>query len=182
MSSDRLTALSAQLVKITDKNMEVYVNLARAYEAEFSNLTNKIPNELGIFELDTMPIEPYIGYLLYKGASPVGFCVMEMKKNLNDIAEFYIIPSMRKNKLGLNLAITIFDMHPGNWQVRQIQGAEHSKAFWRKVIDQYTQNHFTEEVVDDPDWGPLTRQQFISNSMKPSLSESNRDKGLFFRR
>jgi hypothetical protein len=37
------------------------MNLAQAYEAEFSNLTNKMPNEEGVFEPDIIPLaSPYI--------------------------------------------------------------------------------------------------------------------------
>ena len=55
-----------KIVKITNNNIEVYKNLGQAYEAEFSSLTEKIPNEQGIFSLDSLPNHPYIGYLAYK--------------------------------------------------------------------------------------------------------------------
>jgi predicted acetyltransferase len=162
-----------KLVTINDKTLEVYTNLAHSYEAEFSNLTHKLPNESGIFELDTMPSDKYIGYLLYKSNIPIGFCLIEKSEEGNDIAEFYIVPSMRKNKFGYCLAATVFNMHPGNWQVRQIEGAESAKAFWRKVINEFTQNNFIEAIVNDPDWGVVTRQQFVSIARKKSLVDGS---------
>lgn len=159
---------SIKLVTINDTNMQIYINLARSYEAEFSNLTHKNPNELGIVEPDTIPVSPYIGYLLYNDKTPIGFCVVGTVNKLNDVAEFYIAPSMRKNKFGYNMATTVFDLHPGTWQVRQIEGATNAIEFWRKVIKQYTQNNFIEAVVSDPDWGIVTRQQFSSNAKKLS--------------
>ena len=166
------------IVQVNDKNLEVYINLARSYEAEFSNLTHKEPNELGIFEPDTMPIHPYTGFLLYRNNTPVGFCVVKIDDKLNDVAEFYIIPAVRKNKLGHTLATTIFDMYPGNWQVRQISGADVAISFWRKVIGKHTQNQYTESVITDPDWGVVTRQKFEimvvkKNDKNPSLLSSN---------
>ena len=153
------------IVPIDEKNTETYINLARSYEAEFSNLTHKLPNESGIFEPDTLPLPPYAGYLLYKKEMPVGFCIAEINDKRNDIAEFYIIPALRKNNLGFLLATTIFDLHPGQWQVRQIDGADNAKSFWRKVISQHTKNQYTESVVSDPDWGIVTRQQFTINTL-----------------
>ena len=161
------------IISIDNKNVEIYLNLARAYEAEFSNLTGKLPNEFGIFEPDTMPSSPYIGYLLFKNNIPVGFCLAEINLNLRDIAEFYIIPSARKNNLGLILASIIFEMYPGNWQVRQIQGADKATAFWRKVISKQTDNKYTEAVVNDPIWGIVTRQQFVIDGLKKNDNKAS---------
>ncbi|MFZ2314563.1 MAG: hypothetical protein WAW86_02750 [Gammaproteobacteria bacterium] len=168
-----------ELIDISNDNIDVYLNLARSYEAEFSNLTQKMPNELGVFEPDTMPVHPYSGYLLYEDKTPIGFGVIELSNQVNDVAEFYIIPSMRKNKLGCVLASTIFDLHPGKWQVRQIEGADVAKAFWRRVINQYTQNDFIEDVVSDPVWGVVTRQKFISSIKKPSVDGLS-ENGVFY--
>lgn len=174
MSHPRSSPINGnRLVIIDNANMHVYINLARSYEAEFSTLTHKKPNELGIFEPDTMPVPPYTGYLLYNNKTPIGFCVVGMVNNINDVAEFYIIPSMRKNKFGYNMAAAVFDLHQGDWQVRQIDGATTAIEFWRKVIKQYTQNIFVETVVSDPDWGVVTRQQFVSNANQ--LSHEDQD-------
>lgn len=54
------------LLKVVgDYNIDVLLNLSQAYEAEFSSITGKRPNEDGVFTLDTMPYDPYIGYILY---------------------------------------------------------------------------------------------------------------------
>lgn len=84
--------------------------------------------------------------------------------------EFYIIPARRKNKLGERLATTIFNMYPGDWQVRQIAGADLAKAFWRKIIKTFTQGNYVESEVNDPDWGVVTRQQFVSLAKDNYLS------------
>ena len=161
-----LIADDIKLVLIDQKNMQVYINLARSYEAEFSSLTHKVPNDEGIFEPDTIPLNPYVGYLLYKSKTPIGFCVAELSNEMYDVAEFYIIPSMRKNKFGYHMATSVFDKHAGSWQVRQIEGAENAKAFWRKIISQYTGNEYVEAVVNDEDWGVVTRQRFASTALR----------------
>ena len=160
------------VILINDENLKVYLNLAYSYEAEFSSLTHKMPNEFGIFEPDTMPKSPYTGYLLYLKNIPIGFCIAKISEEINDIAEFYVIPAMRKNKFGCNFAISIFDTHPGKWQVREIAGADNAIAFWRKVITKFTNNEYKEAVVNDPTWGIVTRQQFVSGAKKKFLSSS----------
>jgi predicted acetyltransferase len=159
------------LVLISAQNMHIYNNLAQAYEAGFSSLTKKMPNEEGLFELDTIPLYPYRGYLLYHETKPIGFCVLKLGSEFNDVAEFYIIPVMRKHGLGASLAHAIFDKFPGTWHVRQIAGADSASAFWRRVITQYTDGQYIEEQIDDPDWGVVTRQKFTTREKSSSLQQ-----------
>lgn len=84
-----------EIILVDNKNLQILLNLTQAYEAEFSAITNKTPDANGIFKLDTMPDNGHIGYILYKEKTPIGFTVLKISKTLNDIAEFYIIPSMR---------------------------------------------------------------------------------------
>ena len=148
------------LIEVDHNNMHTYLNLAQAYEAEFSSLTKKFPNEQGIFALDTIPGELYKGYLLFDEKTPIGFCVVDIKSEIHDIAEFYIIPRVRKQGFGKQLAFIIFDKFPGTWYVREIENAQHAIIFWRKVIDEYTQSNYSENIVNDPYWGPVTCQEF----------------------
>jgi hypothetical protein len=50
--------------------------------------------------------------------------------------------------------------------VRQIEGAEHAKAFWRKTISRYTHNGYIEVIVNDADWGVVTLQRFVSTALR----------------
>lgn len=146
---------------IGSENLSVYMNLAQAYEAEFSNLTDKLPDEMGLFEPDTLPDEQHKGFLLLENGLPIGFCVAEVASTPHDICEFYIVPVKRRGGHGYQLAESVFKAYPGQWQVRQIEGAERAIAFWRSVIRKATNDCFEEQVVDDPEWGVVTRQRFM---------------------
>jgi hypothetical protein len=98
-----------KLINIHSGNFFIFRNLAQAYEGEFSSLTHKIPNKDGLFEIDVIPYEtPYVGFLLFYKDAPVGFNVIEVNDEFTDVMEFYIIPSMRQNKLGYYLAAATF--------------------------------------------------------------------------
>ncbi len=56
------------------------------------------------------------------------------------------------------MAFFIFDTFKGTWQVKQIEGATHAKAFWQKTINDYTYGDFHEETYVDNKWGIVTRQ------------------------
>ena len=150
--------ISLDLIK--PKNIHILLNLAQAYEAEFSAITKKKPNNDGVFELDVMPHSPHVGYILYQAEIPMGFCVINATSDPKDIAEFYVIPAMRRQAIGMKFAHKIFKAHPGRWQVRQIEGANHAVKFWRYTISACTNNNYEEKIVDDPDWGMVTKQTF----------------------
>jgi len=148
------------LYRSIDKDNEVvYLNLVQAYEAEFSDLTKEVPDESGLFKVQTTIDQYHSGYLVYDNIIPVGFVVFT-EGEVNDVAEFYIIPSRRHKGFGKELAHYTFKRHPGKWQVRQIEGAAKATAFWRKTIEQFTNGKFHEDIVDDEFWGKVTRQVF----------------------
>ena len=121
--------MDLKLVKITQHNLEIFDNLAQAYEAEFSSLTGKMPNEKGLFKVDAPPFCPYCGYLLIHQAIPIGFVVIDVQSDIKDVAEFYVIPSMRKKGAGYHVASMIFNKYPGHWKIRQIEGAFNAVNF-----------------------------------------------------
>ena len=149
-----------QIQNIDDSNYKTFFNLAQNYEAEFSRITEKCPNEDGLYQLDTEIDEFHKGYLLYENNIPIGFAVVGMHSSRNDIAEFYIIPALRKLDYGRRFAIKLFDMYFGEWQVRQIAGADDAVLFWRAVIKSYTNDNYREVIENDAYWGKITKQIF----------------------
>ena len=141
------------------ENMHVYVHLTQGYEAEFSGLTRKTPDENGLFKVQTHIDDNHTGYLLFNGKIPIGFMVIQTGA-VHDVSEFYIVPSQRLTAAGKRLAKAVFQKHPGAWQVRQIEGAEGAKKFWRKVIGEITGNDYVEDELLDERWGRVTRQTF----------------------
>nr|WP_216628447.1 GNAT family N-acetyltransferase [Pseudoalteromonas caenipelagi] len=135
------------------------MNLAQAYEAEFSSLTGKLPNQKGVFSLDTPLDETHIGYLAFDGAYPIAFANISSRGNNHEICEFYVIPSVRKRKIGSLFINKIWQAHPGKWEVKQIQGADHAIQFWRKAL---TLNgvSYSESEYEDAYWGKVNRQIF----------------------
>lgn len=66
---------------------------------------------------------------------------MQKSNNGHSIAEFMVIPKYRKNKIGKEIAIRCFNMYKGNWEVSPSIGSEQAYLFWKKVIDEYTNNN-----------------------------------------
>ncbi|MCG9760613.1 GNAT family N-acetyltransferase [Pseudoalteromonas sp. Isolate6] len=138
---------------------QVYFNLVQAYEAEFSVLTEKLPDSNGLFQIDTPIDEQHLGYLAYENGRPVGFINILKVQNTFEVCEFYIVPAARKRKLGSSFMSKIWQMYPGHWQVKQIQGADHAINFWRNAL---TLNgiDYCESQYQDDYWGVVNRQIF----------------------
>lgn len=56
----------------------------------------------------------------------------------HSIAEFMIMPKYRRQNLGRRVAFEIFNKYKGNWEVQPSYGSKSAYAFWKKVIDEYT--------------------------------------------
>ena len=63
---------------------------------------------------------------------------MQKSKDGHSIAEFMIIPKYRRLKIGKNVAIELFNMHNGIWEVKPSYGNKSAYSFWKNVIDEYT--------------------------------------------
>lgn len=149
------------LVTVTQANLNIYLNLAQCYEAEFSAITLKKPNEMGIFELDTLIGEGVTGLLLMADGVPAAIAAIGIKGDERyEVCEFYVIHSFRKNSTGIKFAHMIWKKYPGAWEIKQIKGAEYASEFWRKSITAFEQTAYKEDRYEDPYWGIVTRQQF----------------------
>lgn len=58
----------------------------------------------------------------------------------HSVAEFLILPNYRRNHIGKRVAFDIFNMLKGNWEVEPIENSEEAYYFWKKTIEDYTEN------------------------------------------
>jgi hypothetical protein len=60
----------------------------------------------------------------------------------------------------MRFAHLIWTTYPGEWEIKQIAGAEYASHFWRKSITAFGQTVYEEDCFQDPYWGIVTRQCF----------------------
>lgn len=151
-----------EVIPVGTANRDVYNNLAQGYEAEFSAITGKKPDARGIFRLDTRIGDDVRAFLLSVGDVPAGLIAVRTKDDGSyEVAEFYVVPSFRKQAWGQKFAHAIWRAMPGKWEIKQIAGAEYAAEFWRKTIGAFPPTEFQEDQYDDPYWGMVTRQRFV---------------------
>jgi predicted acetyltransferase len=85
--------------------------------------------------------DKYIGFVLVK------FIESEVL-NYFSIAEFFILRKYRLQGVGKAIAIRIFNLHKGKWEVYQKAHNKPALIFWNRVIKDYTKGHFKESFEE----------------------------------
>ncbi|MCS5705317.1 hypothetical protein NZK27_03850 [Synechococcus sp. FGCU-3] len=158
--SDFISENRLYLSEVNASNLNVYHNLAQAYEAEFSPITKKHPDLNGLYALDTTVGGEVKAYLLKTSQSAIGFAAASVPvKGTRDLREFYVVPTMRGQKIGTYFAGQIFFLHPGQWTVKQLEGAKHATAFWHRALAELG-TAYEETHIQDEYWGSVVMQTF----------------------
>ena len=66
-------------------------------------------------------------------------------RGVMDLAEFYVVPPLRRKGLATSAATQLWDLFPGYWQVRVLKSNKNAYPFWRKVITEYTGGAYNEQ-------------------------------------
>jgi predicted acetyltransferase len=87
----------------------------------------------------------YAGFALVDGAVKVGSSGLWMD-------QFFIMKKYRRHGLGGRVAEEVFRNLPGLWEVGQMFDNVGAQGFWRRVIGEYTQGHYTEHTLRGGWW------------------------------
>lgn len=63
-------------------------------------------------------------------------------KRGHSIAEFMILPKYRRQKIGQKVAIEIFEIYKGNWEIHPSNNNSKAFSFWNSTIKEYTNNNY----------------------------------------
>ncbi len=148
------------ITEVSSGNKSTYYNLAQAYEAEFSSITQKNPDLHGLYPLDTRIEEDVRGFLMQSAEHTFGFAAAEVLQNRSrDLREFYIVPTMRRRKIGTLFAIRVFSTYPERWSVKQLRAAQYATEFWHRALSELRIS-YEESVLKDDYWGEVVMQSF----------------------
>lgn len=121
--------------------------LLQLYAYEFSEFTHQIIDEDGEYSyrwFDAYWTDPdRFPYLITTESGLAGFALV-LAGSPHDMAEFFVLSTLRRAGVGVHAARQLFELHPGAWQVRQMAANTHANAFWHRAIPVRF-----DEVVDD---------------------------------
>ncbi len=147
------------VIKVAElRDKETIQNLMQFYFYDFSEFIDLQVSDNGMFGqyayLDNYWQESRrFPYLIEKEGKLAGFVLVSEIHEANDqywsISEFFIMKKFRLGGLGKLAAHQIFEKHIGNWQVSQIKPNKPAQTFWRKVIGEYSGEHYKERNEDE---------------------------------
>jgi predicted acetyltransferase len=145
-----------ELIKASKEDKDILANLMQFYFYDFSEFVKCDVEDSGLF--GTYPhLEDYwkeknhrFPYLVKQDGKYVGFVLVRLiesaERNYFSIAEFFIMKKYRRTGLGKTIAMKLFNLHKGQWEVFQILTNEPAQVFWRQVIKEYTNGEFKERI------------------------------------
>ena len=142
-------------------------NLLELCQHDYSEFDGADADEHGLFGynyLDNYWTEPgRHPFLVRVSGKLAGFVLVRLLDSADEqptysIAEIFILIKYRRRGVGREVAHRIFDMFRGKWSVAQEEGNRPARAFWRKVIVEYTNGDFEEVHRQDDEWrGPIQK-------------------------
>jgi len=66
-----------------------------------------------------------------------------------NLLEFFVLRRFRHGGVGRNAAFSLFDLFPGNWELRVMAANKIALPFWRDSLAVYTGNRFQESGANE---------------------------------
>ena len=167
-------ARDAQVREATADEKPILRQLLELYEYDFSEFERTDVGPHGFYGyryLDHYWTEPdRHPYLIRVDGNLAGFVLVNRHTVSGEdrwsVAEFFVMRKYRGRGVGALTAASVFDLHPGAWEVMQVASHPGSTAFWRRVIGRYTGGKYEERHGDAVSGiGPI---QLFDNSARAS--------------
>lgn len=133
-----------KLEEIKEENKNIFNNLFELYQYDFSEYYLDDVNDDGLYG-HYKYIDEYFkddtrhAYYIKVDGKYTGFVLINritfVEKNANTIAEFFILKKYRRQKLGTDIALDIFNRFKGKWELRVLNKNDRGLEFWKKVIE-----------------------------------------------
>ena len=101
-------------------------------------------------------------FVLRRDEEYAGFaCVDRVIGGGARLREFYVLPGLRRLRVGSHAAALLFDRYAGQWQLEVLQSDRTALRFWSDVVQRYASDRRREERADGH-----VRYVFASRSAK----------------
>lgn len=154
-------------VKIEEGSRPLLENLWQLYFYDLSKFRGTRPGQDGKFPLGRLPLlftnDDRIGYFFFKESELVGFSIIRgLDQETRIVSEFFILGSFQNQGLGKEIALKMFSLFPGKWEIAFQEANKPAAAFWRKVVEIASPSHCFEEKRPVPDKPTVPADNWIS--------------------
>lgn len=99
------------------------------------------------YDLDKYFIDNY-AYFIKSDNDILGFVLIDDNENNNyEISEIFVLNNYKRNKIGKEVAIKVFDMYKGNWTIKAVPNSNVAESFWKMVVNDYTNKNYIEKYT-----------------------------------
>jgi predicted acetyltransferase len=147
-----------EIVPVTEQDLPAFGNLFQLYLYEYTGFTTWDVQADGRyhdpdFESGFDAPNRYLFFAKVDGKL-AGLAMVEncTEDNVNftlHLREFFVMRKFQRQGIGTQFAVTLFNRFRGHWLVGQLLTNTRAIAFWRKVIADYTDGHFTETELKE---------------------------------
>jgi predicted acetyltransferase len=131
------------LINISEK--EILLSYLKTYLLEIEQDTNYAYLDSYWTDVNRIPLK------LTNGKDWLGFALINdytiIPSNTISIAEFYILPEYRNQRLGSYFAEQIFKTYHGCWEIRQQLHNTRATVFWRSILKNNVEVEMNDEIV-----------------------------------
>lgn len=142
--------IALHLMRADEKSL--LVRLMELYSYEFSVYSGEDINEYGYYGYDHIDDywneEGRFPYLIRVDGKIAGFalvcphCDYRKEAGARSIGEFFVMLKYRRMGVGAKVACELFERHRGPWEVCFWRNNAPASAFWRKVVETYTNGRY----------------------------------------
>jgi predicted acetyltransferase len=129
--------MTVALVQASIHDKTVLRRLLQFYHYDFSEWNGDDVDEHGEFAhryLDHYWTDPGSQpFLIRRSDRWAGFALVRTGP-VHDMSEFFVMRKFRRTAVGREAARLLFQLFPGEWEIRQLHGNEAATRFWHAVI------------------------------------------------
>jgi len=167
--------MQAELLLARENDLPVVLNLSRYYIYDMSEFMGWPCPEDGVLggcdeyftDWSANRNTPYIIRMDGELAGFTGVVYRETEQ-ANVVQEFLILRKFRRQGVGRQVAVELFERYPGNWVVEQLIENLPAVEFWRTVVNEYTGGQYAEAQYI-AEWGEMNVLRF-----RNSVNEAKR--------
>ncbi len=150
--------MTLEIVQANIEDEPILQRLLELYQYDFSEFNDadvNVHGRYGYQYLDRYWTElGRYAYLIKVSGELAGFALIRNVDTddgvFHSIAEFFIMRKYRRQGIGSEVALQLFERFPGEWRIYQEVDNLPAQSFWRKVVSEYTQDQF--DFVEEDGW------------------------------
>lgn len=148
--------------------------LLELYQYELSDIWDQELDDHGRYGYDLSrhrEAARSFAYLLSIDARPAGFALVAPAAVTTDqghwMEQFFVLKKHRRSGVGATLARHVLQSHPGAWEIGQMPGNTAARAFWRKLVADFTGGAFEELEITEGGWRGSVQRFGLASPARP---------------